>query len=87
MNGQLLYQGFQYTGNRKKLMEERVMKAMVDRKACNGCTMCNIICPEIFSLEDDCKAVAAQPTVPKGIEDICQEAAEECRVQAIILHK
>lgn len=60
------------------------MKAHVDEETCIGCGLCETICPEIFSMEGDVAVAKAGP-VPAEVEDTCQEAADECPVQAITI--
>lgn len=59
------------------------MKVTVNKKHCNGCTICNITCPEVFAIDDDGKAWPRVAVVPKSIEQICIEAADECPSTAI----
>lgn len=60
------------------------MKAKVDSEICIGCGLCVDACPEVFKMEDD-KAVVYVDIVPKGAEDKCKKAAEDCPVSAITL--
>lgn len=59
------------------------MKAHVDKDICIGCGLCPSICPEVFDMDDDGKAVAIKPDVPKELEDGAKEGAENCPVNAI----
>ena len=59
------------------------MKAIVDKDSCIGCGLCPSMCPEIYSMEDDGKAVASEEEIPEALESIAQEAADECPVDAI----
>ena len=58
------------------------MKATVDQDLCTGCGLCESTCPEVFELQDDV-AVVKVDTVPKDAEEACQQAAEDCPVEAI----
>ena len=58
------------------------MKATVDKEACIGCELCVQTCPEVFEMQED-KAVVMSDPVPEGAEDSCEQAAENCPVDAI----
>ena len=59
------------------------MKAIVDADLCTGCGLCVATCPEVFDMgDDDIAAVIATP-VPDTAEDTCQDAADDCPVEAI----
>ena len=58
------------------------MRAIVDEDTCTGCALCEETCPEVFQLEDDLAKVIANP-VPTESEDNCQQAADDCPVEAI----
>jgi len=62
------------------------MKAKVDPDICIGCGLCVTTCPEVYRMEDD-KAVVCVAVVPKGAEETCQKAADECPVTAITISK
>lgn len=59
------------------------MKAHVDKDICIGCGLCPSICPDVFSMDDDGKAVAIEGDVPKEHEDGAKEGEESCPVSAI----
>lgn len=59
------------------------MKAFVDKDTCIGCGLCPSICGEVFSMDDDEKAVAITSDVPEELEDDTNEAAASCPVEAI----
>ena len=59
------------------------MKAHVDKDTCIGCGLCPSICPDVFIMDDDGKAIAFNSDVPQEHEDGASEAAENCPVDAI----
>jgi ferredoxin len=62
--------------------ENLTMKVTVDQETCIGCGLCAETCPEVFEMNDD-KAAAKMEDVPAELVDSCQEAADECPVEAI----
>jgi ferredoxin len=59
------------------------MKAIVDEDTCIGCCLCVELCPQVFSMEQDGKAVAKDMLVPLDTEASCRDAAQQCPVEAI----
>ncbi|RDU22524.1 ferredoxin [Anaerosacchariphilus polymeriproducens] len=59
------------------------MKGYVDKDTCIGCGLCPSICPEVFDMDDDGKAVATEDDVPDDAEDSAKDAEEQCPVDAI----
>lgn len=57
------------------------MNAKVDKDTCIGCGLCPSICPDVFEMDDDGKAVAK--SVPEGKEDEAKDAESSCPVNAI----
>ena len=51
--------------------------------SCIGCGLCTSTCPEVFSMGDDNKAVAAE-SVPAGAESSAEDAMNGCPVTAIV---
>lgn len=60
------------------------MKAVVDENTCTGCGLCVDTCPEVFEMIGDTAKVKVL-VVPLEAEASCQEAAEECPVEAITI--
>lgn len=58
------------------------MNANVDKDTCIGCGLCPSICPDVFEMDDDGKAVA-KSDVPEGKEDEARDAESSCPVNAI----
>ncbi len=60
-----------------------LMKAHVDKDTCIGCGICPEVCPEIFQMEEDGKAVASSDEVAENQESSAKDAEEQCPVAAI----
>lgn len=62
------------------------MKVWVDGTKCQGHTLCAMIAPDAFELDDvDGHASAVNEIVPDDQQDAVREAAHSCPEQAIIL--
>ena len=62
------------------------MKVWVDGAKCQGHTLCSMIAPDSFELDDvDGHASAVNEIVPDDAQDAVREAAQSCPEQAIIL--
>ena len=62
------------------------MKVWVDGAKCQGHTLCSMIAPDSFELDDvDGHASAVNEIVPDDEQDAVREAAQSCPEQAIIL--
>ncbi len=59
------------------------MKGYVDKDTCIGCGICPDVCPEIFKMDDDGKAVAGKEEIPEDIIDNALDAESQCPVDAI----
>ncbi|MCU0961677.1 MAG: ferredoxin [Pirellulaceae bacterium] len=60
------------------------MQVRVDETLCTGCEVCVDTCPEVFEMGDGVAQVKVNP-VPEDIEGSCQEAADGCPCEAIII--
>ncbi len=60
------------------------MKAIIDEDLCTSCGLCEDTCPEVFELGDDVAEVKVD-VIPKELEELCQEAADDCPTEAIVL--
>lgn len=62
------------------------MKAWVDPQRCQGHTLCKMIAPESFDLDDiDGHSHARNEIVPDDQSELVREAARSCPEQAIII--
>jgi ferredoxin len=66
--------------------ENAMIIVSVDANACNGCGLCETMCPEVFSVRDDTAAVLVDE-VPDEVEPSCIEAADCCPVEAITVRE
>ncbi len=61
------------------------MKVKID-ETCTACGLCAETCPEVFTLDDDDDiAKVLVDEVPAELEDLTQQAVDECPVDAIIV--
>ena len=62
------------------------MKVSVDGQRCQGHTLCSMIAPDSFVLDDvDGHSSPVSEEVPADQEDAVNEAAHSCPEQAIII--
>jgi ferredoxin len=61
------------------------MKIKIDQEKCIGCGSCTSVCPDVFDLNDENKAILKDARTSQGeIDDQCvKEAVDICPVQAI----
>ena len=64
------------------------MKVRVDPQRCQGHTLCAMIAPNLFQLNDlDGTSSAASDVVPPDQEEFAREAARSCPEQAILVEE
>ncbi len=77
------------------------MKVWIDQDLCTGDGLCEEICPDVFSLQDDGLAYVKEGVevkndpggsqsmvdVPNALEDAVTEAAEECPGECIFIEQ
>jgi ferredoxin len=62
------------------------MKVSVDGQRCQGHTLCSMIAPDSFVLDDvDGHSSPVSEEVPADQEDAVKEAAHSCPEQAIVI--
>lgn len=59
------------------------MKVRIE-DSCTSCGLCVDTCPDVFEMGDD-KATVKVDQVPAEFEELVQQAADECPVEAIII--
>lgn len=60
-------------------------KVTVDLELCEGCGSCVEVCPEVFEMRDDEKAYVIAEDKCDTCD--CQEAADICPTEAIIVEE
>lgn len=62
------------------------MKVTIDRSGCINCAICEMLCPQVFRMDDSGLAeVIAQPD--KKSETSAAQAAAECPVAVIMIEE
>ncbi|EKF22319.1 hypothetical protein C731_3811 [Mycolicibacterium hassiacum DSM 44199] len=54
------------------------MRVEVDRDRCEGNAVCVGIAPDLFELDDEDYAVVKHDPVPAGMEELAEQAINEC---------
>ena len=84
MSRELIYR-FAFQNNKIFIREGEIgMRAVIDQKACTGCELCTLICPEVFKMESS-YAVAYSNPVPKAYEEYVRESSYDCPVNIIMI--
>ncbi|MCV7178136.1 ferredoxin [Mycolicibacterium sphagni] len=64
------------------------MKVRVDQERCQGHTLCAMIAPDMFQLNDiDGSSSAVTEVVPADQIELVREAAQSCPEQAILIEE
>lgn len=61
------------------------MKATVDHDLCIGCGLCESICPQVFSMNEQGLAETTGEEIAEAFRESAQEAQEQCPVEAITI--
>jgi len=64
-------------------VKTRVLKARVDRNVCIGSAVCVSVAPDVFELDERGQSHVTHPEA--ATDELLQEAATGCPVQAIVL--
>lgn len=59
------------------------MRARVNKDVCIGCSACVDVCPAIFSMDEDGKAIAIVGDIDENLYYSTEEARDACPVSAI----
>ena len=59
------------------------MEIYIDGNLCSGCGLCVGICPEMFEMDEEDKAVAINSDIPDELWESCRQACDECPENAI----
>lgn len=60
------------------------MRVSVDNDICDARGRCNIVDPELFTLDDEGYSdIGQDKQVPAGKEDVAEQGVEACPVQAL----
>jgi len=62
------------------------MKAKVNPDLCDGMSVCEQVCPDVFEVKDGTSTVKVD-TVPPDAKESCRQAAEGCPTSAISIEE
>jgi ferredoxin len=63
------------------------MRAKVNAETCIGCELCVSTCPDVFAMTDDGTATVIVDRVPAEVKNACEQAAQDCPVEAITIEQ
>jgi ferredoxin len=61
-----------------------IVSVSINEDECTGCALCETTCPDVFELADDVATVKADADFAAN-EEMIQQAADECPVEAILI--
>jgi ferredoxin len=47
--------------------------------------VCADVCPDVFEMDNEDKAIVKVDVVPEDLEDSCRDAADSCPSEAIVI--
>jgi ferredoxin len=59
------------------------MKAYVDKDLCIGCENCTLVCPGVFSMDEEGKSEPITDELSPNLEECAKEAEVKCPAGAI----
>lgn len=59
------------------------MNTRIIREKCIGCTLCAAVCPSVYKMDDEDKAIVILEDVPADLADEVRDAADGCPTEAI----
>ena len=61
-----------------------IVSVSINEDECTGCALCETTCPDVFELGDDIATIKGDADFNAN-EELIQQAAEECPVEAILV--
>jgi ferredoxin len=75
---------FRIIGPSKVLLKKEAIMNVRIEDNCTACGLCVDTCPDVFEMGDEIAEVIVDE-VPAELEDLVQQAADECPVEAIVV--